>query len=160
MALMRQHGHTVPSIQRHQRARDQHHRSHRLEAPGVSSEDERFEALAAPGGELGPVLEPIYRREYGDLVHRAAAELGTSDGAEDVVQASVLALLERWRRIRSPELAIPWLHQAIVHRARSITRRREMEERAVQMITPPEPAPPGLRVITDATRAGAAAVPD
>jgi DNA-directed RNA polymerase specialized sigma24 family protein len=132
-----------------------------LEAPSVSSEDERFEALAALGGELSPqeVLEPIYRLEYGDLVRRAAAELGTSDSAEDIVQASVLALLERWQRMPSPELAIPWLHQVIVNRARSMIRHREVEERAVQMITPPELAA-RFRVISDTTRAGAAAVPD
>jgi RNA polymerase sigma factor (sigma-70 family) len=64
----------------------------------------------------------MYGEHYGSLVRIAALLVGDVATAETVVQDSFVAMHGAWRRLRDTESALPYLHQCLVNRARSVLR--------------------------------------
>ena len=52
-----------------------------------------------------------------------------SGTAEEVVQDAFVAMHDRWRRLRDPDLALAYLRQAVVNRSRSVLRHRGVQAR-------------------------------
>jgi len=83
------------------------------------------------GTALGPVpaewdadqaLTALYSEHYRSLVRMAAFLVHDTDTAEDVVQASFVAMYQGWRRLRDSDKALSYLRQSIVNRSRSVLR--------------------------------------
>jgi len=77
-------------------------------------------------------LEELYAAHWARLVRLAVLLLHDTGAAEEVVQDSFVAMHRRWRWLRDPDKALPYLRQAVVNRARSRLRRRAVEERHVR----------------------------
>jgi RNA polymerase sigma-70 factor (sigma-E family) len=83
------------------------------------------------GTVLGPVpaewdadqaLTALYGEHYRSLVRMAAFLVHDTDTAQDVVQASFVAMHQGWRRLRDSDKALSYLRQSIVNRSRSVLR--------------------------------------
>lgn len=71
----------------------------------------------------------LYSEHYGSLVRMAALLVGDVTVAETVVQDSFVAMHGTWRRIRESDRALPYLHQCLVNRSRSMLRQHNRASR-------------------------------
>lgn len=76
-------------------------------------------------------FDDFYRREFTGLVVLAAAVTGERQGAEDIVQESMLDAHRRWDRIGSYDSPRGWVRRVVIQRALKWSRRRLNEGRAV-----------------------------
>jgi RNA polymerase sigma factor (sigma-70 family) len=91
----------------------------------------------------------MYGEHYGSLVRIAALLVGDVATAETVVQDSFVAMHGAWRRLRDTESALPYLHQCLVNRSRSVLRHHNVIGRNPARLAPSMPraareAPPLL----------------
>jgi DNA-directed RNA polymerase specialized sigma24 family protein len=86
--------------------------------------------LSAVGGSAYPrgasdadrAITAMYDTEYPSLVRMSAVLLGDVLAAEEVVQASFIAVHAAWRRLRDIEKALPYLRRSVLSRSRSLLR--------------------------------------
>ncbi|WP_162529696.1 RNA polymerase sigma factor [Nocardioides caldifontis] len=106
------------------------------------------DSAAAQAPAEPPAPEPFdafYRREYPRLRVLAVALLGT-DGADDVVQETMLVAYRRWEDVRDLESPAGWVRGVCSHKAVSTLRRRGVERRALsrlRALPAAEPQGPG-----------------
>jgi RNA polymerase sigma-70 factor (sigma-E family) len=97
-------------------------------------------APAAPAGhsewsaELAVVK--LYSLHYKPLVRLAAVLVRDTPTAEEVVQEAFIAMHDGWHRLKDTDKALAYLRQAVVNRARSVLRHRQVVEKNA-----PKPAP-------------------
>jgi RNA polymerase sigma-70 factor (sigma-E family) len=82
----------------------------------------------------------MYGEHYGSLVRIAALLVGDAATAETVVQDSFVALHGAWRRLRDTERALPYLHQCLVNRSRSVLRHHKVIGRNPANLAPGMPS--------------------
>ena len=80
---------------------------------------------------LSPMWEfdAVYRREYPGLIAVAAALTGDRDGAQDLVQDTMVKAFIRWDRVSHLDRPGAWCHHVLVNACRSRLRRRATEWR-------------------------------
>jgi RNA polymerase sigma-70 factor (ECF subfamily) len=83
---------------------------------------------APSGGEVGPLVEHLFRREAGRLVAILTRHFGIAHLhlAEDVVQDALLKAMETWPFTGVPQNPSAWLLQAAKNRALDATRRNSL----------------------------------
>ncbi|MBA2560207.1 MAG: SigE family RNA polymerase sigma factor, partial [Propionibacteriales bacterium] len=64
----------------------------------------------------------LYAVHYRSLVRLAALLVRHSGEAEEIVQDAFVALHGKWRRLRDPDMALPYLRRSIVNASRSAHR--------------------------------------
>jgi RNA polymerase sigma-70 factor (ECF subfamily) len=74
-------------------------------------------------------FDAVYRREYPGLFAVASALTGERDGAEDLVQDTMVKALLRWERVSRLDRPGAWCHHVLVNACRSRLRRRATELR-------------------------------
>jgi RNA polymerase sigma-70 factor (sigma-E family) len=107
--------------------------------------------IVTPTSELGPVpgarpqrAEPdrdtvvaeLFLAHHRRLVGLAALLVDDRETAEDVVQDAFAGLYRRWRRLRDPNAAVPYLNQAVVNGARDASRRGRRSGAALRRMVP------------------------
>lgn len=93
----------------------------------------------------GAGFDAVYRREYPGLIAVAAALTGDRDGAQDLVQDTMVKAFVRWERVSRLERPGAWCHHVLVNTCRSRLRRRATEWRYLARLrrseaTSPEPS--------------------
>ena len=96
----------------------------------------------------GPRLwgfDAVYAREYPGLIAVAAALTGDRDGAQDLVQDTMVKAFLRWERVSPLDRPGAWCHHVLVIACRSRMRRRATEWRHLSRLrrverTSPEPS--------------------
>ena len=78
----------------------------------------------------------LYSAHYRSLVRLAGLLVRDEPTAEEVVQECFIAMHDGWQRLREEEKALSYLKQAVVNRARSVLRHRNVMDRNA-----PKPAP-------------------
>lgn len=91
------------------------------------------------------VFEPFYQHEYPRLVAVAVALTGDRDGAQDLVQDTMVKAFVRWDRLAGLDRPGAWCHHVLVNACRSRLRRRSVERRYLDRLrrderTSPEPS--------------------
>ena len=93
-----------------------------------------FAVAGSAGVDLEPLLSEVFRREWSRLVSTAVRVLGDLDAAEEIVQESLVAALDRWPFSGVPDNPGAWLtvttRNRALNRLRSETRARRRETRA------------------------------
>jgi RNA polymerase sigma-70 factor (sigma-E family) len=74
-------------------------------------------------------VEELYAAHYRRLVRLSVLLVRDLETAEEVVQDAFVAMHDRWRRLRDPDLALAYLRQAVVNRSRSVLRHRGVQAR-------------------------------
>jgi RNA polymerase sigma-70 factor (sigma-E family) len=107
--------------------------------------------IVTPTSELGPVpgarpqradldrdtvVAELFLAHHRRLVGLAALLVDDRETAEDVVQDAFAGLYRRWRRLRDPNAAVPYLNQAVVNGARDSLRRRRRSGSALLRMVP------------------------
>jgi len=105
------------------------------------------------------VFDEVYRREYPGLVAVAAAITGDGDGAQDLVQDTMVRAWMNWDRVAVLERPGAWCHHVLVNICRSRLRRRTTEWRYLARQRRVEPTTPGPSADTVAFWAAARALP-
>jgi RNA polymerase sigma-70 factor (sigma-E family) len=82
----------------------------------------------------------MYGEHYGTLVRIAALLVGDVGTAETVVQDSFVAMHGAWRRLRDTRSALPYLHQCLVNRSRSVVRHHNVLGRDPAKLAPSMPS--------------------
>lgn len=76
-----------------------------------------------------PTFEAVYGREYPGLIAVASAMTGDRDGAQDLVQETMVRAWVQWGRVSMLERPGAWCHRVLVNVCRSRLRRRGIEWR-------------------------------
>ncbi len=92
----------------------------------------------SPGWEF----DAVYRREYPGLIAVAAALTGDRDGAQDLVQDTMVKAFIRWDRVCHLDRPGAWCHHVLVNACRSRIRRRATEWRYLSRLRRGEPTSP------------------
>ena len=74
-------------------------------------------------------VEELYAAHYRRLVRLSVLLVRDLETAEEVVQDAFVAMHDRWRRLRDPDLALAYLRQAVVNRSRSVLRHRAVVDK-------------------------------
>jgi RNA polymerase sigma-70 factor (sigma-E family) len=82
----------------------------------------------------------LYARHFRALVRTAVLLVRDVPTAEDVVQESFLALHDGWQRLKDPDNALAYLHQAVVNRSRSVLRHRTVVDKYPLKVPPDMPS--------------------
>ena len=77
-------------------------------------------SATAGGSAADRAVTALYETQYRSLVRLAVLLVGDLRAAEDVVQESFAAMHQAWRRLRSQDAAVPFLHRTVVTRSRAI----------------------------------------
>ena len=113
-------------------------------------------AMATHGPGTDPWLVDLYRSDYRDLVRLAALLVDDVGTAEELVQDAFVATARRHGRagMDDPGAAGAYLRSAVLNRARSQLRRREVRRRHLRSVADPPTAPPADRgaVASDESR--------
>ena len=78
----------------------------------------------------------LYTLHYKPLVRLAAMLVRDTPTAEEVVQEAFISMHDGWGRLKDTDKALAYLRQAVVNRARSVLRHRQVVEKNA-----PKPAP-------------------
>jgi RNA polymerase sigma factor (sigma-70 family) len=94
--------------------------------------------------DASPVWEfdAVYVREYPGLIAVAAALTGDRDGAQDLVQDTMVKAFIRWDRVCHLDRPGAWCHHVLVNACRSRLRRRATEWRYMARLRRGEPTSP------------------
>ena len=95
---------------------------------------------AAAAWDADRAVTELYSAHYRSLVRLAALLLHDPTEAEEVAQDAFVALHGRWRRLRDPGAALPYLRASVVNGARSRLRHRAVVRRHLQAVPPDEPS--------------------
>jgi RNA polymerase sigma-70 factor (sigma-E family) len=113
-------------------------------------------AMAPPEGdaevpELDPWLVELYRTHYTRLVRLAAMLVDDVGTAEELVQDAFVAFATGRGRhpLRDADAAPAYLRSAVLNRARSQLRKREVRRRHLRSVAAPPTAPPADRAALD-----------
>jgi len=87
-------------------------------------------------------FDAVYRREYPGLIAVAAALTGDRDGAQDLVQDTMVKAFIRWDRVSHLDRPGAWCHHVLVNACRSRLRRRATEWRYLSRLRRDEPTSP------------------
>jgi RNA polymerase sigma factor (sigma-70 family) len=87
-------------------------------------------------------FDAIYFREYPGLIAVAAALTGDRDGAQDLVQDTMVKAFIRWDRVCHLDRPGAWCHHVLVNACRSRLRRRATEWRYMARLRRAEPTSP------------------
>ncbi|MEO6570336.1 MAG: sigma-70 family RNA polymerase sigma factor [Ilumatobacteraceae bacterium] len=87
-------------------------------------------------------FDAVYRREYPGLIAVAAALTGDRDGAQDLVQDTMVKAFIRWGRVSQLDRPGAWCHHVLVNACRSRLRRRATEWRYLSRLRRGEPTSP------------------
>ncbi|WP_061290952.1 SigE family RNA polymerase sigma factor [Herbidospora cretacea] len=82
--------------------------------------------IALSPGDRDEAISLLYEEHALGLTRLALIMLGDRESAEDVVQDSFLGLHRRWRLLRDPAAALPYLRSSVLNNARSTLRRRRL----------------------------------
>jgi len=93
--------------------------------------------------EVSVPFEDFYRREYPSLFAVAATMSGGMNGAEDLVQDTMLRTYVNWRRVQRLERPGGWCHRVLVNLCRNWHRRRVNESSFLARQRRTEPATGG-----------------
>lgn len=105
-------------------------------APGLPDTAEQgYGAGNSCGRDADGVVTALYEMHYRPLVRLAALLVQDVTTAQDIVQDSFAALYHRWRG-HDAGLALCYLRQSVVHRSRSVPRRRMAAGRAAARSAP------------------------
>ncbi len=85
----------------------------------------------------------MYGKHYDPLVRMAALLVGDVTTAETVVQESFVAMHGAWRRLRDSERALPYLHQSLINRSRSVLRHQDVTGQHPAKLAPGMPRTKG-----------------
>jgi RNA polymerase sigma-70 factor (ECF subfamily) len=92
-----------------------------------------------------PLFDDIYRLEYPGLVAVATAMTGDRDGAQDLVQDTMVRAFINWTKVSRLERPGAWCHHVLLNVCRSRLRRRATELRFASrhrhVTQTPEPTP-------------------
>jgi DNA-directed RNA polymerase specialized sigma24 family protein len=113
-----------------------------VSAPGRSA--------AAGESDADRAVSVLYGAQYRTLVRLAALLAGDLRTAEEVVQDSFAAMHRAWRRLRSHDAALSFLHRSVVTRCRTIAPEPGLA-------VPPRYAPPGDGEVATAAQPGSRA---
>ncbi|MFY9890845.1 MAG: sigma-70 family RNA polymerase sigma factor [Streptosporangiaceae bacterium] len=69
-------------------------------------------------------VNTLYRLHYRSLVSLTVLLVGEVCTAEGIVQDSFVAMHSAWPRLAEGDRALPYLHQSVIRRSRSVLRRR------------------------------------
>lgn len=86
------------------------------------------------------VFEDFYRHEYPGLVAVAVALTGDREGAQDLVQDTMVKAFVRWDRLAGLDRPGAWCHHVLVNACRSRLRRRFTERRYLARLRREEPS--------------------
>jgi RNA polymerase sigma-70 factor (sigma-E family) len=86
-------------------------------------------------------LDQLYAAHWRQLVRLAVLLVHDVGAAEEIVQDAFVAVHPRWKKLRSPELGLAYLRQAVVNRSRSHLRHRHVVERHLAGVAEPDTAP-------------------
>ena len=89
------------------------------------------------------LFDAVYRHEYPALIAVAGALTGDRDGAQDLVQDTMVKAFVRWDRVSLLERPGAWCHHVLVNACRSRLRRRTTERRHLARLRRAEPTSPG-----------------
>ena len=110
----------------------------------LMSVEPRSPQLINPAGmvEVLPVwvFEDFYRHEYPGLVAVAVALTGDREGAQDLVQDTMVKAFVRWDRLAGLDRPGAWCHHVLVNACRSRLRRRFTERRYLARLRREEPS--------------------
>ncbi len=97
---------------------------------------------------MDPWLVELYRSDYRRLVRLAALLVDDIGTAEELVQDAFVAVARQGTAaLRDPEAAPAYLRSAVLNRARSQLRKREVRRRHLRGVEPPTDAPPADREV-------------
>ena len=82
----------------------------------------------------------LYSLHFQTLVRTAVLLVRDVPTAEDIVQDSFVALHDGWQRLKDPDKALAYLHQAVVNRSRSVLRHRAVVDKYPQKAPPDMPS--------------------
>lgn len=111
-----------------------------LTVEAVSSD--LFESAAMVDVSPGWGFDAVYRREYPGLIAVAAALTGDRDGAQDLVQDTMVKAFISWDRVSRLDRPGAWCHHVLVNACRSRLRRRATEWRYLSRLRRGEPTSP------------------
>ncbi|HEX6195600.1 MAG TPA: SigE family RNA polymerase sigma factor [Jiangellaceae bacterium] len=74
-------------------------------------------------------ITEIYTHHYGGFVRLATLLVRDQSVAEEVVQDAFVELHKRWRKLRDTHAAVSYVRTSVVHRSRSVGRRRAVAAR-------------------------------
>jgi RNA polymerase sigma-70 factor (ECF subfamily) len=114
---------------------------------------------AVPDPYLTSGFEDVYRREYPGLIAVASAMTGDRDGAQDLVQDTMVRAWTRWDHVATLARPGAWCHHVLVNVCRSRLRRRTTEWRYLARQRRSEPTTPGPSPDTVAFWAAARTLP-
>jgi RNA polymerase sigma-70 factor (sigma-E family) len=109
-------------------------------APTTSGGFGVVEVDQAAGWDADRAVTELYSAHYRPLVRLAALLLHDPAEAEEVTQDAFVALHRRWRRLRDPGAALPYLRASVVNGARSRLRHRAVVQRHLQAVPTHEPS--------------------
>lgn len=100
-------------------------------------------AMAPPAARIDPWLLELYRSDYRHLVRLATLLVDDVGTAEELVQDAFVAVARQppGAGPRDPATAPAYLRSAVLNRARSALRRREVRRRHLRSVAPPPTAP-------------------
>jgi RNA polymerase sigma-70 factor (sigma-E family) len=99
----------------------------------------------------GASVDDVYQREYTGLVRLAYLLTGSNETGEDIVQEAFAAALRRWQHLDNPGA---YIRTSVINTARSLQRRRAVEERLGHRVaSPPEAGADGGGELWDALQA-------
>ncbi len=97
-------------------------------------------APASLAAAAGQALTDMYRAHYQALVRMATLLIRDGAAAEEVVQDCFVAMHTSWPRLRDSDKAAAYLRQAVINRARSVLRRRQVAGRYAPKFEPDAPS--------------------
>ncbi len=95
---------------------------------------------AGQGRSADWAVTELYSRHYRGLVRLAVLLVHDVAAAEDVVQDTFVAMHAGWPRLRDEDRALAYLRQAVLNRARSLLRRRAVEDKHAAKPSPDMPS--------------------
>ncbi|ONI80071.1 RNA polymerase subunit sigma-24 [Saccharothrix sp. ALI-22-I] len=123
----------------------------------TDDQPDTVETLAARDADREAALADLFHRHHLDLV-RLAALLGAESDAEDVVGDAFCELHRGWKRLRSPDAALPYLRAVIVNLVRMRVRHLVVVRKHVEWVREDVASAESQALVRDDQRALVAAL--